>query len=292
MLRTAPCPALTVRHPDGAAERAPDFEMEQIVAPVDFSDLSRAALKYVFQLAPLYGIPVKLMHVVEDPTLPPIYEAKSTKVQARAAASRRPRSTCATSTPQFWRRAWAMSLADMAQSSGLSYDRLRWTTRWYVREDALTAATDDLVDFQYEQPLAKRWGGGTLSSSDGQRVSVSGKVLWRQGPAAPPRLRPRHHLLHVDILHVDLGSALAVWHEGNLHDRTGRDLRPRRDPRQRNRADDLRAYHLSLTATPISRSDSSIFSECASLRASETLAPTGSIGCETTSSATPVSKVA
>ena len=88
MLRTAPCPALTVRQPDGAAERAPDFEMEQIVAPVDFSDLSRVALKYVFQLAPLYGIPVKLMHVVEDPTLPPIYEAKSTKVQARAAEER------------------------------------------------------------------------------------------------------------------------------------------------------------------------------------------------------------
>jgi len=76
-----------------------------------------------------------------------------------------------------------MSLSDMAQSSGLSYDRLRWTTRWYVREDALSAATDDLVDFQCEQPLAKRWGGGTLSSSDGQRFPVSGKV--RNAKALP-----------------------------------------------------------------------------------------------------------
>jgi TnpA family transposase len=76
-----------------------------------------------------------------------------------------------------------MSLADMAQSSGLSYDRLRWTTQWYVREDALNAATGDLVDFQHAQPLAKRWGGGTLSSSDGQRFPVRGKV--RNAKALP-----------------------------------------------------------------------------------------------------------
>lgn len=76
-----------------------------------------------------------------------------------------------------------MSLSDMAQSSGLSYDRLRWTTRWYVREEALGAAVDDLVDFQNDQPLAARWGGGTLSSSDGQRFPVSGKV--RNAKALP-----------------------------------------------------------------------------------------------------------
>ena len=76
-----------------------------------------------------------------------------------------------------------MSLADMAQSSGLSYDRLRWTTRWYVREDALSAAVDELVDVQHAQPLAARWGTGTLSSSDGQRFPVSGKV--RNAKALP-----------------------------------------------------------------------------------------------------------
>lgn len=76
-----------------------------------------------------------------------------------------------------------MSLTDMAQSSGLSYDRLRWTTRWYVREDALSAAVNDLVDLQHAQPLAARWGGGTLSSSDGQRFPVSGKV--RNATALP-----------------------------------------------------------------------------------------------------------
>jgi TnpA family transposase len=69
-----------------------------------------------------------------------------------------------------------MSLEDMAQSAGLSYKRLKWTTRWYIREEALGAAVTDLVDFQYGQPLAEKWGGGTLSSSDGQRFPVRGKV--------------------------------------------------------------------------------------------------------------------
>ena len=69
-----------------------------------------------------------------------------------------------------------MSLEDMAQSAGLSYKRLKWTTRWYVRKEALDAAVTDLVDFQYGQPLAEKWGGGTLSSSDGQRFPVRGKV--------------------------------------------------------------------------------------------------------------------
>lgn len=69
-----------------------------------------------------------------------------------------------------------MSLADMAQSSGLSYERLKWTTRWYVRGEALSAAVGDLVDFQHRQPLATHWGDGMLSSSDGQRFPVRGKV--------------------------------------------------------------------------------------------------------------------
>ena len=32
------------------------------------------------------------------------------------------------------------------------------------------------MNFQYRQPLAQHWGGGTLSSSDGQRFPVQGKV--------------------------------------------------------------------------------------------------------------------
>jgi TnpA family transposase len=40
-----------------------------------------------------------------------------------------------------------------------------------------------LVNFHYRQPLAPHWGGGTLSSSDGQRFPVRGKV--RNASALP-----------------------------------------------------------------------------------------------------------
>lgn len=90
VLRTAPCPVLTVRQrktdgaPDSTGE-ASGSDVEQIVAPVDFSDLTEIALGHVTQLAPLYDVPVKLMHVVENPALPSVYEVTSSKVQARAA---------------------------------------------------------------------------------------------------------------------------------------------------------------------------------------------------------------
>lgn len=88
ILRTAPCPVLTVRERSDAAEDPPHVEVEKIIAPVDFSARTETALHYVPQLAPLYDVPVQLMHVVEDATLPSVYEAKSSKVQARAAEDR------------------------------------------------------------------------------------------------------------------------------------------------------------------------------------------------------------
>ena len=77
-----------------------------------------------------------------------------------------------------------VTLAEMARSAELSYDRLVWTTRWYLREETLKAAVTELVNHQHRQPLAALWGGGTLSSSDGQRFPVSGKV---RNAAALPR---------------------------------------------------------------------------------------------------------
>ena len=76
-----------------------------------------------------------------------------------------------------------MGLVEMAHSAGLPYDRLAWTSTWYLREETLKAAVAALVNFQYRQPLAQHWGGGTLSSSDGQRFPVRGKV--RNASALP-----------------------------------------------------------------------------------------------------------
>jgi len=69
-----------------------------------------------------------------------------------------------------------MGLIDMAHSANLTYDRLAWASTWYLREETLKTAVAALVNIQYGQPLAQHWGGGTLSSSDGQRVPVQGKV--------------------------------------------------------------------------------------------------------------------
>ncbi|MBI3304612.1 MAG: Tn3 family transposase [Deltaproteobacteria bacterium] len=74
-------------------------------------------------------------------------------------------------------------LARMAQMADLAVDRLAWCTTWYLREDTLTAATNALVNFHHQLPLSHRWGGGTLSSSDGQRFPVAGKI--RNATALP-----------------------------------------------------------------------------------------------------------
>jgi TnpA family transposase len=71
----------------------------------------------------------------------------------------------------------------MARISDLTYQKLAWCTNWYVRDETLKAATTRLVNFQYRQPLSRFWGTGTLSSSDGQRFPVSGKV--RMATALP-----------------------------------------------------------------------------------------------------------
>lgn len=76
-----------------------------------------------------------------------------------------------------------MGLVEMAHSAGLPYGRLAWTSKWYLREETLKAAVTALVNFQYRQPLARHWGDGTLSSSDGQRFPVRGKV--RNASALP-----------------------------------------------------------------------------------------------------------
>jgi len=75
------------------------------------------------------------------------------------------------------------SLAEMAEIAELSYQRLAWSTTWYVRDDTLRPAIVALVNFQHRQPLGQRWGGGTLSSSDGQRFPVS--VRSRTATALP-----------------------------------------------------------------------------------------------------------
>jgi TnpA family transposase len=65
---------------------------------------------------------------------------------------------------------------DMARSTNIDYYDLLWSIRSYQREETLKQANNQLVNYHHQQWLTTLWGGGTLSSSDGQRFPVSGKI--------------------------------------------------------------------------------------------------------------------
>jgi hypothetical protein len=81
----------------------------------------------------------------------------------------------------------SFGFARMAQMADLSTDRLAWCTTWYLREETLQAAITALVNYHHRSPLSQHWGGGTLSSSDGQRIPVAGKI--RNATALPRYFR-------------------------------------------------------------------------------------------------------
>jgi len=74
-------------------------------------------------------------------------------------------------------------LTRMARIASLSYSQLAWCSTWYLREETLSAANIKLVNAQFRQPLAHHWGGGTVSSSNGQRFPVP--VQARNATAIP-----------------------------------------------------------------------------------------------------------
>lgn len=76
-----------------------------------------------------------------------------------------------------------LGLSQMAAVADLTYRRLAWCNNWYVREETLRPAITAIVNFQHRHPLSRAWGGGTLSSSDGQRFPVSVKA--RNATALP-----------------------------------------------------------------------------------------------------------
>jgi TnpA family transposase len=65
----------------------------------------------------------------------------------------------------------------MSEACGVSYDVLAWTTEWYIREDTLRDANTVIVNHHYNLELSKAFGGGVMSSSDGQRFPVRGKSV-------------------------------------------------------------------------------------------------------------------
>lgn len=70
ILRTAPCPVLTVRDEDAIA---PAWAVRNILVPIDFSDASLNALRHAKELALTHGAQITLLHAVEEVVYPSAY---------------------------------------------------------------------------------------------------------------------------------------------------------------------------------------------------------------------------
>jgi TnpA family transposase len=70
-----------------------------------------------------------------------------------------------------------LGLVKMAEACGVPYDVLAWTQEWHVREETLREANTVIVNHHHGLAFAKVFGGGTMSSSDGQRFPTWGKSL-------------------------------------------------------------------------------------------------------------------
>jgi len=70
VVRTAPCPTLTVR---ADADVSPGQAVARILVPVDFSEASEAAVDHAKEIALTYGAEINLLHVVEEPFYPSNY---------------------------------------------------------------------------------------------------------------------------------------------------------------------------------------------------------------------------
>jgi nucleotide-binding universal stress UspA family protein len=76
VLRTAPCPLFTTRPEDDDAEALIPAAVERIVVPIDFSESSRTALQYAARLASVYDTAMTLVHAVELPSIPTVYQVE------------------------------------------------------------------------------------------------------------------------------------------------------------------------------------------------------------------------
>lgn len=70
VVRKAPCSVLTVR---ADADVTPGQAVRRILAPIDFSNASDAAIQHAKEIALTYGAEIHLLHVVEQPVYPSSY---------------------------------------------------------------------------------------------------------------------------------------------------------------------------------------------------------------------------
>lgn len=86
VVREAPCPVMTVRVNEEANPAQPD--VQRILVPIDFSDPCRNAYRYAGNVAALYEVPVRLVHVVEEPSVPEVYDVTPAQIATREVQTR------------------------------------------------------------------------------------------------------------------------------------------------------------------------------------------------------------
>ena len=98
----------------------------------------------------------------------------------------------------------------MAELCGTSPDTITWTTRWYLREDTIRAANAAIINTHHRHPLARVWGGGTLSSSDGLRFPIRGRSLTARAHSRYFVDQGGTSYTHVSDQHTTYGTQMIV----------------------------------------------------------------------------------
>ncbi|MET7935191.1 Tn3 family transposase [Streptomyces sp. NPDC005322] len=110
-----------------------------------------------------------------------------------------------------------LGLVRMADACGISYDILAWTQEWYIREETLTAANAAVVNYHHRLPLTQAFGGGTLSSSDGQRFPVKGKSTTARAMKKYFAGQGLSTYTHVSDQHTTFGTKVIVVTRREAH---------------------------------------------------------------------------
>jgi len=103
-----------------------------------------------------------------------------------------------------------LGLSRMADASGIAYDTLVWTQEWYVREETLRAANTAVISYHQQRPMAAVFGGGTLSSSDGQRFPTKGKSITARALSRYFAAEGLSSYTHITDQHAVFGTKVIV----------------------------------------------------------------------------------
>ncbi len=110
-----------------------------------------------------------------------------------------------------------LGLTRMAEACGISYDILSWTQEWHVREETLRAANLAIIDYHQRLPLTSAFGGGTLSSSDGQRFPTRGKSITARALSRYFAEEGLSTYTHVSDQHATYGTKIIVATKREAH---------------------------------------------------------------------------